>query len=109
MVGLPLGHSSLVASYPRLHLLRQACGSIPALPAYSLSVSFPWGLDFLTHRSLAELLFSPQEGCYRSTVFSGRHLSCLCSSCSWLFAVIAAFHLLGVPRGRRPVLRFPRY
>lgn len=42
--------------------------------ADSLSASLPWGLDFPTHRSLAELVFSPWEGCCKSTAFPSRHL-----------------------------------
>lgn len=39
-----------------------------------LPVSLPWGLHFPTRQSLAELVFSPWEGCCKSTAFPSRHL-----------------------------------
>lgn len=78
--------------------------------ADSLSVSLPWGLEFPTYSSLAELVFSPWEGCCKSTAFPSRHLflsvqflllALCCHSCLSL--------VLWVPRGRGLVLRFPWY
>lgn len=63
--------------YPQLPLLLQASGlssTVMPVAADSLSVSLPWGLDFATHWSLAELVFCPWEDCCKSMVFPSRHL-----------------------------------
>lgn len=115
MAALPLRHCSL--SYRGFTLSSLYCRSSLVYPstvmpvaADSLSVSLPWGLDFATHWSLAELVFCPWEDCCKSMVFPSRHLissvqllllAFYCHSCLSL--------VLYVPRGRGLVLRFPWY
>lgn len=78
---LPDGWSSTQSlSYSGFTLISLYCckplvytSVVMLVAADSLSVSLPWGLDFPTHRSLAELL-SPWEGCCKSTAFPSRHL-----------------------------------
>lgn len=77
MAGLPLRHCPL--SYSAFTLSSLFCckvypSTVMPVAADSLSVSLPWGLDFATHWSLAELVFCPWEDCCKSMVFPSRHL-----------------------------------
>lgn len=95
-----------ISSAPFIAASLQVCPCLVLpLPTYSPSAS-PGVLIFSLTCLLLNCCLVPRRAA-AGAVFSSRHLSCLCSSCSWLFAVIAVFHLLGGTQGKMSCAQIP--